>query len=73
MIKYILRCTDDHKFEAWFRSEAEFDRQVAADPAICPVCELAALRSGAGARRGRSMRHSPTRSRERQFASPLKH
>ena len=29
MIRYALRCTKDHEFEAWFRSGADYDKQAA--------------------------------------------
>ena len=39
MIRYALRCeSEGHEFDGWFRSSAEFDRQVAADFLECPVC-----------------------------------
>ena len=30
MIRYALRCTQDHRFESWFGSSADFDRLVSA-------------------------------------------
>jgi hypothetical protein len=38
MIKFELRCAEDHGFEAWFRDGATFEAQVGADEVACPVC-----------------------------------
>ncbi|MEM9840740.1 MAG: DUF1178 family protein [Pseudomonadota bacterium] len=38
MIKYSLRCTEDHRFEGWFSSSADFDRQKEEGLLSCPVC-----------------------------------
>ncbi|MGI9403323.1 MAG: DUF1178 family protein [Hyphomicrobium sp.] len=38
MIKYRLRCTCAHEFEAWFQSSAAYDGQVAAEQVACPHC-----------------------------------
>lgn len=38
MIKYALRCADDHRFEGWFSSSADFDRQKHDALLECPVC-----------------------------------
>ena len=35
MIRYSLRCKNDHEFEAWFRSGAAYDNGVGS---ACPVC-----------------------------------
>jgi len=38
MIRYALRCARDHRFDAWFASGADFDRQKAAGLVACAVC-----------------------------------
>ncbi|WP_424929620.1 DUF1178 family protein [Amaricoccus tamworthensis] len=38
MIRYSLRCADDHQFESWFGSSADFDRLKAAGMVSCAVC-----------------------------------
>lgn len=38
MIHYSLVCADEHAFEGWFRSSADFDDQVAKGLVPCPVC-----------------------------------
>ncbi|HYD68392.1 DUF1178 family protein [Azospirillum sp.] len=38
MILFQLKCTADHRFEAWFRDGATYDAQAAAGTITCPVC-----------------------------------
>ncbi len=38
MIKYALRCSADHAFEAWFGSSDGFDDQKARGLVTCPIC-----------------------------------
>ena len=38
MILFALKCTADHRFEAWFRNGAAYDEQAAAHQILCPVC-----------------------------------
>ena len=38
MIRYALRCRKDHEFEAWFRSNDDFDRQKRRGFVECPAC-----------------------------------
>ncbi|RVV98968.1 DUF1178 family protein [Mesobaculum littorinae] len=38
MIRYALRCAEDHRFESWFQSADAFDRLVAAHHVQCPAC-----------------------------------
>ncbi|MEM9810841.1 MAG: DUF1178 family protein [Pseudomonadota bacterium] len=38
MIKYALRCVEDHHFEGWFSSSSDFDEQKKASLLECPVC-----------------------------------
>lgn len=39
MIKYQLRCENNHKFDGWFPNIAEFERQQKKDLLICPLCD----------------------------------
>ena len=39
MIKFTLRCNNDHEFEAWFGSSAEYDRQKEAGLVTCVICD----------------------------------
>lgn len=38
MIVFDLACSDGHRFEAWFRSNAAFDEQAEAGVLVCPIC-----------------------------------
>ena len=38
MIRYQLRCAEDHQFEAWFRDSATYDQQEAEGAIACPLC-----------------------------------
>ncbi|KUO58345.1 MAG: hypothetical protein APF80_15200 [Alphaproteobacteria bacterium BRH_c36] len=39
MIKYALRCANQHEFEVWFNSIAAYDEQRHARQLRCPVCD----------------------------------
>ena len=39
-----LCCSRDHRFEGWFDSEAEYDRQLGLSLVECPVCECRQIR-----------------------------
>lgn len=38
MIKYSLRCAEDHEFEGWFPSSAGYEQQAGAGQITCPSC-----------------------------------
>jgi len=38
MIVYDLQCTSGHRFEGWFSSSADFDRQCKGGLLACPTC-----------------------------------
>lgn len=38
MIRYQLLCDQDHEFEGWFSSSADYERQEADHLIPCPVC-----------------------------------
>jgi len=38
MIIYDLQCVHNHKFEGWFKSREEYDREKAAHRLSCPLC-----------------------------------
>jgi hypothetical protein len=44
MIRYALTCSAEHRFEAWFRSADDFDRQDARGLLSCPACGDTAVR-----------------------------
>ncbi len=38
MIRYALKCSDDHGFESWFKSADAFETLLKAALVACPVC-----------------------------------
>jgi len=44
MIKYALRCGDEHEFEGWFSGSADYEHQSAEGLLSCPVCGSAEVR-----------------------------
>ena len=44
MIRCVFRCDAQHKFEGWFRSEADCERFLTPGETRCPICEVAALK-----------------------------
>ena len=38
MIRYTLRCEQNHSFESWFQSSAAYETQVKRKLVACPVC-----------------------------------
>jgi hypothetical protein len=38
MIKFTLRCAEDHRFDSWFQSAAAFDKLQAAGMVTCGLC-----------------------------------
>jgi hypothetical protein len=44
MIIYDLRCANDHHFEGWFQSAADFDAQLGSQLLSCPQCDSHAVR-----------------------------
>jgi hypothetical protein len=38
MIRYTLRCEQDHSFESWFQNSAAYESQVKRKLVTCPVC-----------------------------------
>lgn len=43
MIRYTLRCADDHTFESWFQSAAAYDALRGSGHVACPVCGNASV------------------------------
>lgn len=44
MIKFGMKCDDDHAFEGWFASSEEFERQSRRGFVSCPVCDSTNVR-----------------------------
>lgn len=43
MILYTLHCPADHRFEAWFKDSAAYERQAKRGLISCPVCHSSAI------------------------------
>jgi hypothetical protein len=43
MIRYVLKCDQDHEFESWFGSAAAYDSLKTAGQIACPFCGSAAV------------------------------
>ncbi len=41
MIRYALKCSNDHHFESWFQSASAFDNLLATGMVTCPGCGTA--------------------------------
>jgi len=39
MIRYALRCENDHSFESWFQDSSAYETQVKRKLVSCPVCD----------------------------------
>ena len=50
MIVFDLLCSQQHRFEGWFASGTEYDRQVQAGLLRCPICDDAAIERQPSAR-----------------------
>ncbi|HYH18663.1 MAG TPA: DUF1178 family protein [Azospirillum sp.] len=59
MILFVLKCTADHRFEAWFRDGAAYEAQAAAGTIACPVCGDAGVTKAPMAPRIAKSRHTP--------------
>ena len=38
MISYSLICSQEHEFEAWFKSSGDYDKQLNSGFLACPIC-----------------------------------
>ena len=38
MIKYNLKCENDHNFDAWFSDSSNFEKQIKKNLILCPKC-----------------------------------
>lgn len=73
MIRYALKCQDDHGFESWFRSAEAYDTLRAAGGVACPVCgspevDKALMAPAVRAETGPAPLTAPASERERLLA-----
>jgi len=66
MIIFELACAKGHRFEGWFASTEDFDRQVETDLVRCPVCDDAKVARVPSAR----VRGAAKKRAVKQSASP---
>jgi hypothetical protein len=64
MIKYSLRCSQSHEFEAWFSNSAAYETQSATKQILCPNCgsdrvEKALMAPNVVSGRGRKTESAP--------------
>jgi len=65
MIKYTLRCAEEHEFEAWFSNSEAYDKQAEQRLIVCPHCgssqtEKALMAPSIGMRSNRRAETAPT-------------
>ena len=56
MIRYSLKCENDHRFESWFQSGPAFDKLYAARMVACPTCASTSVEKAIMAPRVRTAR-----------------
>lgn len=74
MIRYDLKCSQGHAFEAWFASSSAFDDQAARGLVACAVCgaaevEKALMAPGVPAKSGR--REAPQEGGRQMMSTPV--
>ena len=73
MIRYDLVCTSGHRFDAWFRNSADFDRQAADGFLACPACgdaRIAKALMTPGVRTARGRPEPPAKDGQAPRAAP---
>lgn len=73
MIKYVLRCDDNHKFEAWFSAKADCERLIAAGEIGCPLCERSAIENTPAAHPASLVSRAVRLASARLFPRPTEH
>jgi hypothetical protein len=78
MIVFNLSCSHEHKFDGWFRSMTDFERQADAELVECPMCgdthitkHLSAPRINSGASEIVAAEHRASRGTDAKHAPPL--
>ena len=61
MIKFTLRCPDDHRFESWFKSDAAYDALRESGHISCAVCGSTDVEKALMAPRVQESRARPAR------------
>ena len=71
MIVFELICGDRHRFEGWFASAEDFERQKGRGLLSCPVCSDSSVQKLLTAKIGRSEPEAPVETREPPKAPKL--
>ena len=71
MIVFELICGDRHRFEGWFASGEDFERQKGRGLLSCPVCSDSSVQKLLTAKIGRSEPEAPAETREPAAAPKL--
>lgn len=71
MIRYALKCSNDHQFESWFQSAEASDKLLAAGLVECAVCgDTSVTKSLMAPRLGAKTNTHDTASAERPLSAP---
>ncbi|KMW59550.1 hypothetical protein AIOL_004532 [Candidatus Rhodobacter oscarellae] len=71
MIRYALKCSDDHSFESWFASAKAFDTVKSAGMVVCPVCGSDQVEKAIMAPRVSPARSKAEKPADRPLAAPM--
>ncbi len=73
MIKYTLKCSEDHRFDSWFQSAEAFEKLLSAGLVTCSVCGALGVEKAIMAPQVRTNRHAspPTDDTPREKTGPL--
>ncbi len=72
MIVFELICPEHHRFEGWFASADDFDRQKSHGQLSCPVCNHASIEKLPIARIGKQGAEVPRNSKQLPVSAPEK-
>lgn len=70
MIKFTLRCEQDHRFDSWFPSAAAFEKLSAAGMVACAVCGSMRIEKALMAPSVQAGRDKPSQEPARPLSSP---
>tara|TARA_B100000131_G_C18112665_1_gene610184 strand:+ start:1914 stop:2390 length:477 start_codon:yes stop_codon:yes gene_type:complete len=71
MISYSLICSQEHEFEAWFKSSGDYDKQLNSGFLACPICGDVRIRKALMAPAVRSSKKSLNKNVEEFSAKKL--
>ena len=71
MIKFTLKCTEDHQFDSWFQSSDAFDKLDAAGMLSCAICGTADVSKTLMAPKVRTARDRSQRPEDGALTGPM--